>query len=255
MRLCGPEGKAVTSVASSHRDPGAPRPAPRSRRSAPAPARPPPNTASPGSSAPAPSPARRHGRTSAPGWWQHLAAASCSRPPPASGGHQRPAAAAAQKAAAAATQCRSGCDSPRRTRRHGRAGARAPMTAPPGLYRPSAHSTASHRSNSASARAVKHLYSSPRKTASRSSAPPPAARSSTGPSTHAILNATAAAVAFEILVGTRRSSCGGRLLSGATPGKITDLGEAGQPRLNAKLRVPGNRCRLRRLVFGRVSQR
>ena len=26
MRLCGPEGKAVTSVASSHRNPGAPRP-------------------------------------------------------------------------------------------------------------------------------------------------------------------------------------------------------------------------------------
>ena len=73
---------------------------------------------------------------------------------------------------------------------------------------PSAHSIASASSNSASARLVRHLYSSPRKDPSRSRASrvpataPPA--DSTSAPCHAIMNATATAFISELLVRTRR---------------------------------------------------
>ena len=115
-----------------HRDPAAPRPAPRSRRCGPAPAPRSPSTASPGSSAPDPSRGRRRGRTAAPGWWPRRAAASYSHRRPAPAGHRRPAVTAARPATAAAGRYRSGRGSPRHTARHGRAGAPGPATARPG---------------------------------------------------------------------------------------------------------------------------
>ena len=71
-----------------------PRPTAPSTTCGPVPGPPPPSTASPGSSACCPCPARRHGRTSAPGWSSHRAAASCSHPRPAGSAH-RPSTAAA----------------------------------------------------------------------------------------------------------------------------------------------------------------
>jgi hypothetical protein len=65
---------------------------------------------------------------------------------------------------------------------------------------PSAHSTASASSNSASARPVRHRYNSPRKASSR-----PTARYLSAPaSSHAILNATATASSSSSVEGTRK---------------------------------------------------
>jgi hypothetical protein len=62
---------------------------------------------------------------------------------------------------------------------------------------PSAHSTASASSNSASARAVKHRYNSRRNPASTSRARASSRCGSTPASSHAILNATATALVFK----------------------------------------------------------
>ena len=125
-------------------DRGGPRPAPRSTRYAPAPARPPPSTASRGSSGLAPSRGRRRGRTADPGWSPRPAAASCSHPPPASGGHQPPVATAARPGSCAAARNRSARDSPRHTARRDRAGAQAPATTRP-MSSPGPRCTAARR--------------------------------------------------------------------------------------------------------------
>ena len=78
-----------------------------------------------------PCPARRRGRTSAPGWRQHLATTSCSRPPRAGSAHLARPAAAGTPATTAAARYRSGRRSPRRRPHRARGGAPAPATARP----------------------------------------------------------------------------------------------------------------------------
>ena len=102
-------------------------------------------------------------------------------------------AAAGTRPAAAAARHRSGPRSARHRSPRDPAGAPGPATTQPGPDRPSAHSTASDRSNSSSARAVKHRYNSPRNPASTRRARSASGRSPPQPPVRAILEDTATA--------------------------------------------------------------
>jgi hypothetical protein len=131
-----------------------------------------PSTASPGSSAPAPWPVRKRGRTTALGWSPRRAAASSD----ISGQHQPPIRRTWYRHPC---RCSGTSDNPTNVR-----------TEPP------TDSTASSRSNNSSARAVQHQYNSRRKATSGPRACTSSGYRSTSPRSHAILNATAAACAF-----------------------------------------------------------
>src|SRR5579859_792739 len=99
------------------------------------------------------------------------------------------------------------------------------------------HSTASQTSNSASPRLPRHKYSSRRNPASSSRARPPPAPSSTAPASHAILNATATAIIFKVLWKEPEDDRAvAACCHGGTPDNSDRTSQAGQQRLNNKLR-------------------